>query len=113
MMISEQRCIIGNKEWNVSTLIFAVKEQELEVFDLPVKHIDLTGGVFDDLEDVGDFAVHMKRVSNTDLSKPIILSAKGEIMDGWHRVAKALVENRNKIKAVKFETTPEPDIINE
>ncbi len=34
----------------------------------------------------------MKRVLNTDLNYPIILNEEGFIMDGWHRVTKALLE---------------------
>jgi len=34
------------------------------------------------------------------------LDPDGFIMDGWHRVVKALVEGRQTIKAVRFETLP-------
>ena len=52
----------------------------------------------------------MKRVLNTDLNYPIILNEEGFIMDGWHRVTKALLEGRETIKAVRFEKTPPPDM---
>jgi len=32
-------------------------------------------------------------------------------MDGGHRVAKALIQNIKKVKAVRFDVTPEPDEI--
>lgn len=55
---------------------------------------------------------HMRLVREADLSYPIILSADGRIMDGMHRAAKALLEGREEIDAVKFESDPEPDYVN-
>lgn len=46
-----------------------------------------------------------------DLAYPIILSSDGRIMDGMHRVCKALLENRTEIDAVRFRHDPEPDYI--
>jgi hypothetical protein len=54
---------------------------------------------------------HVRLIERADLSFPIILSATGAVMDGMHRVAKALLEGRNEIEAVQFEEDPEPDHI--
>jgi hypothetical protein len=55
---------------------------------------------------------HTQLINEADLSFPIILSSDGRVMDGMHRVAKALVEGRAEIEAVKFERDPEPDYLN-
>lgn len=52
---------------------------------------------------------HMKLIEEADLSFPIILSADGDVMDGMHRVAKAVLQGRQEIEAVQFEDDPEPD----
>jgi hypothetical protein len=52
---------------------------------------------------------HIRLIDETDLSFPIILGADGRVMDGMHRVAKALLQGRSEIEAVQFETDPEPD----
>lgn len=52
---------------------------------------------------------HLKLIQETDLSYPIILSAEGQVMDGMHRVAKALLEGRETIEAVQFDEDPKPD----
>ena len=52
---------------------------------------------------------HMKLIDEADLSFPIILSSNGAIMDGRHRVAKALREGRKEITAVQFEHDSDPD----
>ena len=54
---------------------------------------------------------HARRIDAVDLSFPIILSARGLVMDGMHRVAKALLRGESTIAAVQFEEDPEPDHI--
>jgi hypothetical protein len=51
----------------------------------------------------------MRIIDAVDLSFPIILGADGRVMDGMHRVAKALLQGRSEIEAVRFQVDPEPD----
>ena len=55
--------------------------------------------------------LHIRLIEEVDLSHPIILGANGRVMDGMHRVAKALLEGRDEIEAVRFERDPEPDYV--
>ena len=55
---------------------------------------------------------HMQLVNAADLSYPIILCAEGRVMDGMHRIAKAILGHQTHIQAVQFEHTPKPDFIN-
>ena len=52
---------------------------------------------------------HFHLTNETDLIHPIILSKDGRVMDGMHRVAKALLLGHKEIKAVQFTKDPEPD----
>jgi len=52
---------------------------------------------------------HIQLVDEADLGYPIILCKSGRIMDGMHRVAKALLLGLNEVKAVKFTENPLPD----
>lgn len=54
---------------------------------------------------------HVRLMEEADLSFPIILSARGDVMDGMHRVAKAVLEGRSGIDAVQFDEDPEPDYV--
>lgn len=54
---------------------------------------------------------HMRLIEEADLSYPIILSLEGRVMDGMHRVAKAVLRGLEVIESVRFETDPEPDFI--
>lgn len=56
-------------------------------------------------------ASHIKLMNETDLQYPIILCQDGRVMDGMHRVLKALLQGSKKIKSVRFNVNPEPDYI--
>lgn len=55
------------------------------------------------------FVAHMRLIHDADLTYPIILSADGAVMDGRHRIAKALFDGREHIDAVQFDRDPDPD----
>jgi hypothetical protein len=54
---------------------------------------------------------HARLILDCDLAFPIILSSEGRVMDGMHRVCKALLENRTEIEAVRFVHDPAPNYI--
>ena len=56
-----------------------------------------------------EVAEHARRIQQADLSHPVILAADGRLIDGGHRIAKAWLEGRQVIDAVRFEVDPEPD----
>lgn len=60
-----------------------------------------------------EIARHCKKINNASLKYPIILNADGSLMDGGHRLCKAILEGRKTIKAVQFPSMPEPDEIHE
>ena len=61
------------------------------------------------LKNFRDYLAHYKRITEADLSKPIILRSDGYIMDGWHRIIKALYKGEKILPAKKFINDPEPD----
>jgi hypothetical protein len=52
---------------------------------------------------------HARLINEADLQYPIILSKNGRVMDGMHRVAKALLLGHLDIYAVKFTEEIAPD----
>jgi hypothetical protein len=54
---------------------------------------------------------HVRLIEAADLSFAIILSSDGRVMDGMHRVAKAVLLGRATIEAVQFTDDPDPDYI--
>lgn len=62
---------------------------------------------------IRNVAQHAKRIHEADLTFPIILNSDGTLMDGGHRVAKAVITGQSIVQAVRFEEMPAPDLIDE
>lgn len=62
---------------------------------------------------IREVAAHCRRINEVNTEFPVILNEKGGLMDGGHRLARALLEGSKTIKAVQFAQTPEPDVIEE
>lgn len=58
-----------------------------------------------------NIAEHFKLMMAADLQYPIILCARGRLMDGMHRVTKALALGHQTILSIRFKETPEPDFV--
>ncbi len=56
-------------------------------------------------------AEHMRLVQETNLNHPVILCADGRLMDGMHRVVRAVLDGKEHIRAVRFPVTPDPDFV--
>ena len=97
----------GKGRYVVGNLISRAKE--LPIKEMPMEHLGLYGICIDAGDSMMGFVRHMKGVMDADLQYPIILDEDGYIMDGRHRVAKALLEGKETIKYVRFEETPDPD----
>jgi hypothetical protein len=100
---------LGRFHWSVPRLINLAKD--LEVMEIPLKHLNFMHN-YENLT-LRELVGHMMSVQKADLQYPIILDEDGEIMDGRHRVMKALLEGKETIKAVRFEENPEPCKVDE
>jgi hypothetical protein len=103
----------GLLAWDVERLVALSR-------DFPVLHVPLT-----DIREIGEpfssecdeaaswrsMVEHIRLIEAADLRFPIILSAEGRVMDGMHRVVKALLAGQATIDAVRFTADPEPDYI--
>ncbi|MBY0444187.1 MAG: hypothetical protein K2Q15_03135 [Burkholderiales bacterium] len=104
----------GLKAWDVHRLIklsaeFAMISVPLEqIAELDQSYWFDEGGAAPTCRAISE---HAKFINETDLRFPIILSQNGRVMDGMHRVAKALMQGHTEIKAVQFSQDPEPDFI--
>jgi hypothetical protein len=58
-----------------------------------------------------EVAEHARLMMECSLSFPVILSSDGRVMDGMHRICKALFEGRDDILAVRFVEDPPPDYV--
>ena len=103
-------CFLGNKRWDNGTLFNAAKG--IEPYDLQLSAIDLESSPWN-CDTFYNFLFHAKRIENSDMSFPIIQMPTGYIVDGWHRIAKAILRGDETIKCVRLKTMPEPDSIDD
>ncbi len=54
---------------------------------------------------------HAILIKESDLSVPIILCHEGRIMDGMHRVCKAVMKGETHIRALQFKEDVPPDYV--
>ena len=105
----------GLDAWDVDRLIELSR-------DLPVHDVPLDGITEVDSDywfrygpivpTVRRIVEHMQLITEVDLTYPIILAADGRVMDGMHRVARAILDGHSMVKAVRFAIDPEPDYRN-
>ena len=60
---------------------------------------------------IREVAAHCKRINQVDTGFPVVIIENGRLMDGGHRLARALLEGTKTIKAVQFAQMPVPDAI--
>lgn len=106
--VRDNTCTYGDKIWEASTLFKASKD--LQCYDLQLSALNLDTP-FPTSDTMASFAYQMKRVLESNLDYPVIQAPDGWIMDGYHRIVKAIIEGRTTIKAVRLPVLPEADRI--
>ena len=104
-----QMARLGRHHWSVPRLFEL--SRNLPVMDVVIDHMS-TYFVYDKLT-LRELIGHMKAVEAADLSFPIILDEDGDLMDGRHRLMKAIMQGNVTIKAVRFEENPSPCRVDE
>lgn len=98
-----QMCNLGKCHWSVARLHQLARD--LPVMEIPLEHLNVYQKYDITLRQM---VMHMQAVEKADLSFPIILDEDGEILDGRHRIMKALFTGQKTIKAVRFLENPSP-----
>ena len=103
----------GLLAWNVDRLV--ALSRDFPVLPVPLTDIREIKEPFSSESDEPaswrSMVEHIRLVETADLRFPIILSSEGRVMDGMHRVVKALLAGQATIDAVRFTADPEPDYI--
>ena len=99
-----QRSHLGRHRWSVARLIEL--SRDFPVMEIPIDHLNIFT-IYDKLT-MREMVGHFLSVQRADLSCPIILDEDGELMDGRHRIMRALIEGKKSIRAVRFDENPEP-----
>lgn len=99
-----QSVFLGKSEWSISRLVELSKN--FPVIEIPLDHLNVYF-LYNEVS-LREIVMHVKAVLESDLDFPIILDEDGGILDGKHRVMKAILNGESTIKAVRFEENPSP-----
>jgi hypothetical protein len=102
---------VGLDAWDVDRLIGLVADlpvDDVALADLP----EIDSEYWFDVSErptVRKVVEHFRLVTEVDVSYPIILGPDNRVMDGMHRVARALLDGRPMIKAKRLSELPPAD----
>ena len=104
----------GALAWDVDRLI--VLASKLAPSDWPLESIQELDEAFwfsgkSDTPTCRRVAEHAALIHETSLEYPNILDPSGRVVDGMHRVCKALISGLKTVKAVQLSFMPEPDYV--
>jgi hypothetical protein len=105
---------INNKKytWNVFNLWKLVSKMETE--QVYIKDFNLDIDIwFKEYQKptVLNVVKHCQRMLNANLDFPIIIAPNGLVLDGMHRIGKALILGHSTIKAVRLQELPPPNSV--
>lgn len=106
-----RKSLDGLLAWDIDKLVELTK-------DLPVKNISLSeikeideAYWFNSAPTRRQILEHIRLINEVKEEYPIILDWNGRLMDGMHRIMKALLKGKEQIKAVQLEKEIVPDFI--
>jgi len=95
------------KYWDVADLFELIKDtNNIIEYDLDTYSVNLDVRIWQKEMSIFDFLTHVRRINKSDFEFPVIVSAEGWILDGWHRLLKAILNDIRYIKAVRFQVNP-------
>ena len=101
----------GLDAWDVDRLIMLSRDLVPE--EVPLAEIGEIDSVYwftaDTEPTVRAVVDHVRLILEVDPSYPIILGPDGRVMDGMHRIARALLDGRTSLTAVRLPVLPDPD----
>ncbi len=99
----DQQITVFDKRYNIHAAVTLAGDIEVKELSISDMYISYKSPCNDSLR---SFLEHVKLVRDADLSYPILLNEDGYIIDGRHRLSKAILTGRKTIKSKRFEKDP-------
>lgn len=99
----EQSITVNGREYNIHAAVTLARDIEVKNLVIEDMYIGYGSPCKDTLR---AFLEHMKMVNEADLSYPILLNEDGFVIDGRHRLAKAILNGDKTIKSKRFIKDP-------
>ncbi len=100
--------------WNVNKLMKKLKNIPVEVLPVHTFRDQLNTDYWAQGKSMtcDEVIAHTQLILEADLSFPILLCPEYKVIDGMHRICKAVLEKRKIIEAIVLKTLPPPDHVN-
>jgi hypothetical protein len=101
---------LGQRAWHIETVWQAARELPVEEVSIEtIREIDEDCWFDGRPATVRAVVEHARRIDEADLATPVVLAADGQVLDGMHRIAKAVLRGRETVPARRLVTDPDPD----
>ncbi len=101
---------LGERAWHIETVWQAARGVPVEEVPIDtIQEIDEDCWFNGRPATVRAVVDHARRMDEADLALPIILASDGQVLDGMHRVAKAVLLGRATVLARRLRVDPDPD----
>lgn len=101
---------LGERAWHIETVWHAAQGMPVEVVPVAaIREIDEDCWFKGGAATVRAVVQHALQIQEADLSLPIILSSDSQVLDGMHRIAKAVLSGYATVSAQRLSCDPDPD----
>ncbi len=101
---------LGDRAWHIETVWRAAEGIPVEEVPLAaIRELDEDCWFKGGAATVRAVVQHVRQIQEADLSLPVILASDGQVLDGMHRVAKAVLSCHTGVLAQRLSRDPDPD----
>lgn len=93
----------NNRKYNIHAALMLAKDLPQKTLNIKTLYRDYCAPCENSFM---EFVKHMKAVVDANLQYPILLNEDGLIIDGRHRLAKALLKGHVVIQCIQFDVDP-------
>jgi len=95
--------------WYIDNLIKITKNLPIKTMKVDKKFLNKKIKESWTLNTFFDLKIHIEKINKANLKYPIIIDSKNNIIDGKHRIMKAILQNKKIIKFVRINKMPPAD----
>ena len=98
--------------WDIKETLIYIEENDIPQVMIEVSSIEKRF-IVPSITTYQEYLDHIRRVSTANLDKPIILGPGGVILDGRHRITKALLLDVRELPGYKLDRLPDNTFISQ
>lgn len=101
---------LGDRAWHIETVWRAAEGMPVEEVPLAaIRELDEDCWFKGGAATVRAVVDHARQIQEADLNLPVILASDGQVLDGMHRIAKAVLSGDALVLAQRLSRDPDPD----